>query len=181
MNLKEKQLKKEYMYNGRIISLRKDTIELPNGENALREVIEHPGGVGVIAYTEKKEILMVKQYRYPYGEVTLEIPAGKRDKGEDPFVTGQRELKEETGATAKTYLPLGELYPTPGYCAEIIWLYAAKDLEYSQSNPDADEFLECEKVPFDTAVKMVMNNEIKDSKTIIAILKLKNLLENGEF
>lgn len=181
MNLKEKQLTTEYAYKGRIISLRTDTAILPDGNTAQREVVEHPGGVGVIALTNENEILMVKQYRYPYNEITLEIPAGKRDKGEDVFTTGKRELKEETGATAKTYIPLGELYPTPGYCDEIIWLYAAKDLEFYESQPDCDEFLECERVPLQKAVEMVMNNEIKDAKTVIAILKLKNLLDSKSF
>ncbi len=181
MNLTEKQLEKEYAYKGRIISLRCDTALLPNGNTATREVVEHPGGVGVIALTENGEILMVKQYRYPYSEVTLEIPAGKRDRGEEVALTGRRELKEETGATAQTYIPIGELYPTPGYCNEIIWLFAAKDLSFATSQPDEDEFLECEKVPLNKAIEMVMNNEIKDAKTIIAILKLKNLLDNGNF
>lgn len=181
MNLIEKQIKEEYAYKGRIISLRTDTAILPDGKTASREVVEHPGGVGVIALTKEGEILMVKQYRYPYSEITLEIPAGKRDKGEDVFITGKRELKEETGATAKNYIPLGELYPTPGYCDEIIWLYAAKDLEFFESEPDSDEFLECERVPFEKAVEMVMSGEIKDAKTVIAILKLKNLLDSGAF
>lgn len=181
MNLIEKQLEKKYAYKGRIISLRCDTALLPNGNTATREVIEHPGGVGVIALTEKSEILMVKQYRYPYSEVTLEIPAGKRDKGEDVETTGRRELQEETGATAKTYISIGELYPTPGYCDEIIWLFAAKDLSFAESQPDEDEFLECERVPLEKAVEMVMTGEIKDAKTVIAILKLKNLLESGKF
>ncbi len=181
MNLIEKQIKQEYAFKGRIISLRTDTALLPNGNTASREVVEHPGGVGVVALTENGEILMVRQYRYPYGEITLEIPAGKRDKGEDVETTGKRELLEETGATAKTYIPLGELYPTPGYCAEIIWLFAAKDLSFAESQPDEDEFLECEKIPLDTAVNMIMNNEIKDAKTIIAILKLKNLIDSGKF
>lgn len=181
MNLTEKQINSKYIFKGRVINLRQDNALLPDGQTANREVIEHPGGVGVIALTENSEILMVRQYRYPYSEVTLEIPAGKRDPGEDPFITGQRELKEETGASAATYLPLGTLYPTPGYCDEIIWIYAAKDLTFGETNPDSDEFLEAEKIPLEEAYQMVMNGTLKDSKTQIAILKLYNLVNQGQF
>jgi len=124
MNLEEKQLKKEYIYNGRIINLRRDEALLPNGNTALREVIEHPGGVCVAALTDENEVLMVRQFRYPYSEVVLEIPAGKRDHiGEEPLECGIRELKEETGAVAEKFIPLGELYPSPGYCGEIICIF----------------------------------------------------------
>ncbi len=181
MNLEEKQLKKEYIYNGRIINLRKDEALLPNGNTALREVIEHPGGVCVAALTNENEVLMVRQFRYPYSEVVLEIPAGKRDHGnEEPLECGIRELKEETGAVAEKFIPLGELYPSPGYCGEIIWLYAATGLHFEESNPDEDEFLTVERIPLDTAVEMIMNGEIKDAKTQAAVLKLKVLKDNGK-
>ena len=182
MNLSEKQLKAEYIYKGKIINVRKDTALLPNGNEALREIIEHPGGVCVDALTDKNEVLMVRQFRYPYSEIILEIPAGKRDsKTEAPIECGIRELKEETGAVADKIIPLGELYPTPGYCGEIIWLFAAKGLTFGETNPDEDEFLEVEKIPLEKAVDMILSGEIKDAKTQAAVLKLKLLVDRGEF
>lgn len=181
MNLTEKQIAAEYKYNGKIINLRVDEALLPNGSTAKREVVEHPGGVCVAALTEDKKILMVKQYRYPYGEVIYEIPAGKRDKGdEQPLECGKRELKEETGATAENFFSLGELYPTPGYCGEVIWMFGATKLSFGESNPDEDEFLYCEALPIERVVDMILSGEIKDAKTQAAVLKLKIMLDKGE-
>lgn len=172
MDLTEKQLSSEYLFRGRIVSLRLDEAELPNGAHAKREVVEHNGGVAILALTDADEILMVEQYRYPYSEVVLEIPAGKRDGDEEPLVCGKRELKEETGASAREYRFLGELYPTPGYCGEIIYMYLATGLSYGETDPDEDEFLHLKKVPFWDAVDMILNGTIKDAKTQTAILKL---------
>lgn len=181
MNLIEKQLKSEYYYKGKIVSLRIDDALLPNGQTAKREIIEHNGGVCVAALDSENNLLMVKQFRYPYGEVIYEIPAGKRNSlYEDPLLCGMRELKEETGATAEKYTFLGELYPTPGYCSEIIWIYAATNLSFGDAQPDEDEFLSVEKIPFQKALEMVLSNEIKDAKTQVAILKLNLLIKNGE-
>lgn len=181
MNLEEKQLKAEYIYKGKIINLRRDEALLPNGNKALREVIEHPGGVCVAALTDNDEVLMVKQFRYPYSEVVLEIPAGKRDhKGEDPLECGIRELKEETGATAKNFFFLGELYPSPGYVGEIIWMYGATELSFGETCPDEDEFLDVEKIPLDVLVDRIMSGEIKDAKTQAAVMKLKFLKDTGK-
>lgn len=180
MNLEEKQISAEYMYKGKIINLRRDKALLPNGKTATREVIEHPGGVCVAALTDNNEVLFVKQFRYPYMEVVTEIPAGKRDKsGEDPLECGKRELKEETGATAEKFIPLGKLYPSPGYCGEIIWMYAATGLSYGEQNPDEDEFLAVEKIPLDEAVEKILSGEITDAKTQAAVLKLKLLKDSG--
>lgn len=181
MNLEEKQIDFEYMFEGRVIRVRRDNALLPNGKTAVREVAEHNGGVCIAALTEKDELLMVRQFRYPYGEVIPEIPAGKRDsKDEDPLACGIRELREETGATAEEMIFLGELYPTPGYCDEIIWIYAAKGLTFGDTDLDEDEFLNLERVPFEEAVNMVLKGEIKDAKTQTAILKLKLLKDRGE-
>lgn len=181
MNLEEKQINAEYIYNGRIINLRKDNALLPNGNTAVREVIEHPGGVCVAALTDENELLLVRQYRYPYSEIIMEIPAGKRDsKDENPLQCGIRELKEETGAEAEKFVFLGELYPSPGYCDEIIWLYAATGLTFGETNPDEDEFLAVEKIPLEAVVEMIMKGEIKDAKTQAAVLKLKLLKDKGE-
>lgn len=181
MNLSEKQLSKEYIFNGRVINLRRDTALLPNGKTAIREVIEHNGGVCVAALTDNDEVLMVRQFRYPYFEIVPEIPAGKRDsKDEDPLSCGMRELREETGAVAERFIPLGELYPTPGYCGEIIWMYAATGLTFGEQDTDEDEFLSVERVPLEKAVEMILNGEIKDAKTQTAILKLKLLKDSGK-
>ena len=181
MNLTEKQLTKKYIFKGKVINLRRDTALLPNNTEAIREVVEHNGGVCVAALTDDNEVLFVKQFRYPYMEEILEIPAGKRDSlNEDPLECGKRELKEETGATAKRFIPLGELYPTPGYCGEIIWMFAATDLDFGDQDPDDDEFLEVKKIPLEKAVEMILNGEIKDAKTQAAILKLKLLKDSGE-
>ena len=182
MNLEEKTLEKNTLFSGRIINLRRDTALLPNGATATREVVEHPGGVCVAALDDNDNLLMVKQFRYPYMEVVLEVPAGKRDRdGEAPLTCGKRELKEETGATAEHYVSLGELYPSPGYCDEIIHLFAAKGLTFGETCPDEDEFVAVEKIPLKTAAEMVLNGEIKDAKTQVCILKLKALKERGLF
>lgn len=181
MNLEEKQLKHEYKFKGRIISLRQDTVLLPNGNTATREVIEHPGGVCVAALTDNDELLFVRQWRYPYGEETLEIPAGKRDSlDEDPLLCGKRELQEETGATAQTYIDLKPLYPTPGYINEVIYCYLATGLSFGEMHPDEDEFLDVLRIPLQQAVEMVLSGEIKDAKTQIAVLKVKVLRDAGK-
>lgn len=172
MNLCEKTLSQEYKFKGRIINLRVDNAELPNGQTATREVIEHPGGVCIAALSDNDELYVVRQFRYPYGEVITELPAGKREVGEDPELCGRRELTEETGMIAKKFISMGELYPTPGYCGEIIYLYLATELEKGEMHPDEDEFLEVEKIPLDTLVEMVLSGEIKDAKTQTLILKI---------
>lgn len=176
MNLEEKQLSFDYKFKGRIISLRVDEALLPNGAVATREVVEHNGGICVVPITENGEVLMVEQYRYPYSEVVLEIPAGKRDGNEEPLEGGKRELKEETGAVAENYTYLGELYPSPGYCGEVIYMYLATGLSYGETNPDEDEFLNLKKIPLEEAVEMIMNGEIKDAKTQAAILKAERII-----
>lgn len=180
MNLTEKTLSQEYIFEGRILKMRVDQALLPDGSTAGREVVEHPGGVCVAALTDDDCLLFVRQFRYPYGEVLPEIPAGKRDAGETPLQTGKRELKEETGYTARNYLSLGRVYPSPGYFNEVIYMYLATDLVAGDVSPDADEFLEVEKIPLTKAVDMVMNDEITDAKTQAAVMKVWFLRQNGE-
>ena len=181
MDLRETPISAHYEYKGKIINLRVDDARLPNGATSKREVVEHPGGVGVLALTDKGEALLVQQFRYPYGEVTTEIPAGKRDPNEDPLATGIRELAEETGATADHIEPLGILYPTPGYCGEIIYLYLATGLHFAEQHPDEDEFLNVLRVPLDELVERVMAGEIPDAKTQIAALKAWKLTEGTHY
>ena len=173
MKLFEKTLTSETKFEGRIIKVLRDTVELENGKTSAREVVCHNGGVCVAALTEQNEVLLVRQFRYPYKEVLLELPAGKLEKGEDPFEAGKREFKEECGATADSYFSLGEVYPSPGYCGEIIHLYGAAGLHFGQQHLDEGEYLDVVRMPLDEAVRRVMTGEIKDAKTAIAILKLK--------
>ncbi|HEX3026905.1 MAG TPA: NUDIX hydrolase [Clostridia bacterium] len=176
MKLEEKTIEARYIYKGSIINLRKDRVELPTGREASREVVEHNGGVGVAAVDEDGNVYLVNQFRYPYQAEMLEIPAGKLVKGEEPLACGKRELKEETGICAKEYASLGQLYPSPGYTDEIIYLYFARGLEYGEQQPDEDEFLDVVKIPLEKAVDLVLSGEIKDSKTQTALLKVWMIL-----
>ncbi len=180
MNLFEKNLSQKIIFRGNIITLNFDEVELPNGKIATREVVKHPGGVCVAALNSNNELLFVRQYRYPYNEVLLELPAGKLSPGEDPLECGKRELEEETGAKAGKYVSLGCLYPSPGFCNEIIYLYLATNLTSGDMSPDEDEFLEVESIPLEEAVEMVLSNEIKDAKSQVAILKVYEKLRRGE-
>ena len=144
MDFTEKTLTQEYQFKGRIIKCRTDTALLPDGTECYREVCEHPGGVGVLPITKEGEVILVRQFRYPYGETLLEIPAGKLDHGpdEDPAGCAVRELKEETGFTAGRMVALGKSYPSPGFLTEILHAYCALDLVPGESQPDEGEFVE---------------------------------------
>ena len=131
--------------------------------------------------TEKGTVLMVKQFRYPMQQVTLEVPAGKLEKGEDPADCGKRELREEAGRTCGKYTSLGKLFPTPAYDTEVIHMYLAQELSAPEEQElDEGEFLDVTELPLEDAVQMVMNNEIPDAKTQIALLKTWVLLHKGE-
>lgn len=177
----EQQLSSELIYEGRVISLTKDTVRLENQKTSTREVVHHHGGAAVIALNEKDEIYLVRQYRYATGKELIEIPAGKLEKGEEPFTAARRELGEEAGLTAKTYRELGSIIPTCGYCNEVIYLYAARELSMVAQHLDEDEFVSVFTMPLNEAVERVMTNEICDSKTVAAILKLKRLHDEGLF
>lgn len=172
MNLEEKTLTQTYHFRGRIINLRVDDVELPDGGTSVREIIEHPGGVCVAALTADGKLPFVRQYRYAYRENVLELPAGKLEKGEDPFDAVRREFAEEVGAHCVNWRSMGCLYPTPGYTDEIIRLYACDIDAEGESHPDEGEFLEVEYLPLATAVQMVMDGKLPDAKTQTLILKL---------
>lgn len=180
MELTEKTLSSKSVFDGRILHITLDEIELPNGKKSKREVVNHPGGVTVAALDEENNLLFVRQFRYPYKEVVLELPAGKLEKGSTPLENGKRELMEETGAEGYSYISLGQLYPSPGYTSEIIHLYACKIKSQGSSNPDDGEFLNVEKIPLDKAVEMVLNNQIPDAKTQVAVLKTAMLIKSGK-
>ena len=171
MKLEEKTIKANYVYNGKVINVRCDDVLLPNDKMAKREVVEHRGGIGIVPI-DGEYTYLVHQYRYAFKMELVEIPAGKRELDEMPIETAKRELFEEIGATAKEFIFLGEYYPTVGYCEEIIYLFAAKGLKFTNRlHLDPDEFLNVEKIEYKKAREMALNNEIKDAKTVIALLK----------
>ena len=179
MHLEEKTISVEQIYNGKIIDVTRERVLLENKSEAYREVVHHSGGVCILPINDKGEVLFVRQFRYPFKEVLLEIPAGKRENGEDPKECGLRELKEEIGAEAENITYLGKLYPTVAYDTEIIYMYMAQDLSFGEQNLDENEFLDIVKIPLDKAYKMVLNDEIPDAKTQIAILKAREMLQNN--
>ncbi len=169
MNLDEKTLKVEYIYKGRILNLRKDKVELPNGSLGDREIVEHSGGSCVYCEVDGK-VLMVKQFRYPYKKQLLEIPAGKLNSGEDPETTAIRELEEEGGVKAKTVELIHKIYPSTAYTEEVIYVYRAKDVVKTQKHLDNDEFLDSVWIDKKELKEMVKKGEINDAKTLIALL-----------
>lgn len=181
MKLTEKTLSSKNIFKGKILDITLDDVELPDGKKSKREVVNHPGGVAVAALDEENNLIFVKQFRYPYKEVVLELPAGKLEKGSTPLENGKRELFEETGAEGYSYISLGQIYPSPGYTSEVIHLYACKIKTMSENRLDDGEFLNIEKIPLDTAVEMVLNNRIPDAKTQIAVLKTAILFGKNQF
>ena len=181
MDMTEKKISSRLHYSGRIIKVYNDEILDPAGNTAYREYCRHPGGICVVPLTDQGEVLLVRQYRYPYGEEVVEIPAGKRDSAtENPEEGGRRELREELGAEAEHFIPLGIFYPTPGYTDEVLYMYAATGLTFGEAAPDEGEFVEPLRYHIDTLTDMIMKGEIRDGKTQTAVLKVKHLLDRGE-
>ena len=178
MQLEEKTLSSETIYNGRVVHLVKDKVLLPNGKEAVREMVKHPGGVCVLAITDNNNVVMVKQFRYAQKTVLLEIPAGKLEYGEDPRTCGIRELKEETGYEADSFEFFTKMIPTGAYVGEVIHIFIAQGLRKTGQKLDEDEFLEVLEIPFVEAVKMALDGEIPDAKTQIALLKAQILFNN---
>lgn len=176
LGLYERTEKVNGIYNGRVLTMHVDDVLLCNDQKANRECVDHLGGVAVIGVTDDDMVVLVRQFRYPYKETIYEIPAGKLEKGEDPFEAGKREFKEETGGVAEEYISLGEIYPSPGYTNEIIRLYAAKNITFEEQNLDDDELLQVCQISFDELIRRIMSGEIKDAKTIAAAFKLKELM-----
>lgn len=176
MKLTEEKLNSKTIYEGKVINLKVNEVRLENGMTAIREIVEHPGGVCIISIDDDKNVLMVKQYRAPFETVLLEAPAGKLNYGEDPLSAGKREFLEETGYKADKLTFLGEFYPSVGFLTEKIHIYVAENLSKETQQLDEDEFLNVCKYPLSELIKMVEKNEIKDAKTVIAILMLKNYI-----
>ena len=164
----EKPVRENVIYQGKIITLRVDDAMLPDGKPCKREIVMHPGGACVLFVREGK-VLLVRQFRYAYGEITWEIPAGKLNQGEDPKDTASRELEEETGFKPESVELLYTIYPTPGYTNEKIYIYEAHGVSEGHVHPDDDEFVDCAFFPLNKALKMIEDGVIRDAKTIIAI------------
>ena len=167
----ETPVSSEEIFHGQIVRLFRDTVRLPNGKTATRELMRHPGAAAVVPLTEEGNVILVRQFRYPFAQVMLEIPAGKLDPGEDPLVCAKRELTEETGCEAAELVPLGVFYPSVAVLDEKIHLYLARNLTFCAANPDDDEFLRVEQRPLKTLVEDVMRGGVPDGKTQAAILK----------
>ena len=172
----EKQLSSELIYDGRVVKLFKDTVRLVNGNESVREIVRHPGAVAVVPITEDGEIVLVRQFRYPFGEVLTEIPAGKLDPGEEPEAAALRELSEETGAEAESLEYLGAFYSSVAIFDEVIHLYLARGLKFQKQHLDEDEFLEAKKIPFKDLERMVLTGEVNDAKTVVGVMRAKYVL-----
>ncbi|MCI5773035.1 MAG: NUDIX hydrolase [Erysipelotrichaceae bacterium] len=173
--LQEKTLSKSYKYQGKIINVRLDEAKLANDMVALREVVEHPGGVGIALEDKDGKYFMVRQFRYGQMMETLEFPAGKKEVGEDALVTAMREITEETGYTAENWIYLGEMAPTPAYDTERIAMYHATVKDYVGQHFDEDENIILEKYSIDELVDMIMDHKIIDAKTIGMTFMVKEL------
>ena len=172
-DLCEKQLDSRLIYDGTIVHLYRDTVCLPNGREAFREVIRHNGAVAVVALFDDGTVLMEEQFRYPLGQVLLEIPAGKLDgPDEDPCEAARRELREETGFTARQMTPIGDYYPSPAILSEVIHLYVARGLSAGERSPDEDEFLRVRRMPLSDLIRRICAGEIPDGKTQTALLRV---------
>lgn len=167
----EKTIKSHIAYKGKVIDVERQKVILINGEEADREIVRHNGGACMAAIDKKLNFYLVRQFRKPFDKETLEIPAGKLEKGEDPYECAIRELREETGITAGKVTKLGPIYTTPGFCDEVLHIYLAQDLVQGEKDPDPGEFLKLEKYPLKECVEMVSSGQIRDSKTIVAILR----------
>ena len=173
-DLTEEKISEEKVFDGVLLHVQRDTVRLPNGKETVREWIRHPGASSILPILPNGDIVLVKQYRYPVGKITLEVPAGKLDNNEDPLNCALRELEEETGYVADKIKKLTTIATTVGFSDELIHLYVAESLSAGRFNPDDDEFINVVKIPFAEALKKVESGEIFDVKTIISILMYAN-------
>ena len=176
MELEEKTLASELIFDGRLLKLYRDEVEPAGGGRAAREYVHHPGGAAVVALDGDGNVWLERQFRYPYRKVVVEIPAGKLEEGEDPFDAIRRELKEEIGATALRWDSLGCIMPSVGYTDEMLWLYLARDLTFGESHWDKDECLEPFKLPFTEVLEWAADGRINDGKTVCALFRAERLI-----
>jgi ADP-ribose pyrophosphatase len=168
--LVEELVRRNPVYRGKQVTFCVDDVRLPNGKPATREYMEHPGAVGVLPFLDRSTIVLVRQYRFPVREVTLEMPAGKLEKGEPVLPCVRRELREETGYTSRKISPLLDYWPTPAFATEVLHLFVAEKLVPGRLSPDEDEFLEVVPMPFSRALSLARSGKIRDSKTLIGLL-----------
>jgi len=171
MEFEEKTLSSRVVYNGKVITVEKDDVELADGQFSFREVARHPGGVVILAFKDNETILLVRQFRYPINQVVLELPAGKLEKGENPDFAAKRELEEETGYRAEKWSSLGFINTTPGFCDEKLYLYKAENLTFIGEHPDDGEIIKAEEIKIADLMQKIKTGEINDSKTLCAILR----------
>ena len=171
-NMREILVASERIYQGRILDFYRDTVRLPNGREATRELVRHNGAVAIVPLLNDGRVIVEDQYRYPHDGVIVEIPAGKLDgPDEDPEEAARRELKEETGYTAKELIPMGPFYPTAAYSSETIWLYLAKGLAAGEQKLDEGEFLSVRAVPLESLVQDILDGKVPDGKTQAAVMR----------
>ncbi len=175
MIFEEKSVSSKEIFKGRIVTLKVDEVAMPDGSLAERELVFHPGGVGVVAIDEEDCVVLVKQFRKPIEDAIYEIPAGKLDAGEDHRLCGMRELEEETGLRAKEIVYLGFIYPSPGFTDEKTHMYLATGLTQGETHPDPDEYLDIVRMPLSEVLSKIMKNEINDAKTVAGVLKAVSL------
>ncbi len=171
MNFEEKTLSSECVYDGKIMKVCRDDVEIATGKHSFREVVHHSGGVVIAALKDDNTILTVKQFRYPLKQTIIELPAGKLEKDENPDLAAARELEEETGYKAKNWKSLGFIYTSPGYSDEKLYLYLATGLEFVGEHPDDGEVLKAYEYPLDEFIQKVKSGEISDAKTVCAIMR----------
>ena len=168
--MEEKCLEERVVFDGKLLKVRADRVQLPGGAETVREVVAHPGAVAMVPLTDDGQVVLIRQWRYAAGGALLEIPAGTLEPGESPDVCAARELAEEIGCRAECLRPLGAFFLAPGYSSEKIHLFLATGLQPATAQPDADENIERVDVPLAEAVAMVGDGRIQDAKTIAGVL-----------
>ena len=178
MDLTEKRIDGEEVFDGYIFNIHRDRVLLPNGNTAFREIVKHRGAVCVVPVSADGDVYLVRQFRYAVGKELLELPAGKLEENENPLEAAKRELSEETGFVAAKWTDLGKMYTSAGYSSEIIYVYLAEELERGAAHPDEDEFVLTENYKLDKLTDMIMQGEICDAKTVFGVLKTNKYI-NG--